>query len=60
MNRERYASELARILRELLAAGSRRDSGKMFELAEDIQHLAYDIRDEQEIPPSLQAKSSPG
>ena len=40
MNREQYAAELARILRELLAAGSKRDFDKMLELAKDIEQLA--------------------
>jgi len=41
MNREQYAAELARILRELLVAGSKRDRDKMLELANDIERLAY-------------------
>ena len=40
MNREQYAAELARILRELLAAGSARDRDKMLELAKDLEKLA--------------------
>ncbi|GAH92711.1 unnamed protein product [marine sediment metagenome] len=35
-----YSRELARILRELLAAGSKRDRDKMLELAQDIEKLA--------------------
>jgi len=35
-----YSRELARILRELLAAGSKRDIEKMLELAQDIEKLA--------------------
>ncbi len=34
-----YSRELARILRELLAAGSKRDRDKMLELANDIENL---------------------
>ena len=45
MNREQYAAELARILRELLAAGSKRDYGRMLELAKDIEQLAAASRD---------------
>ncbi|MBA7688276.1 hypothetical protein ES703_96755 [subsurface metagenome] len=45
MNREQYAAELARILRELLAAGSRQDWDKMLELAKDIERLAVASRD---------------
>jgi len=40
MNREQYAAELARILRELLDAGSRRDWDRMLELAKDLERLA--------------------
>jgi len=45
MNREQYAAELARILRELLATGSKRDFDKMLELAKDIEQLAKECRD---------------
>ena len=40
-----YSRELARILRELLAAGSARDRDKMLELAQDIEKLAMVARD---------------
>jgi len=39
MNREQYAAELARILRELLAAGAKRDWDGMLRLAKDIEQL---------------------
>ncbi|MBA7672550.1 hypothetical protein ES703_80727 [subsurface metagenome] len=45
MNREQYAAELSRILRELLSAGAKRDWDKMLELAKDIEQLANDGRD---------------
>ena len=45
MNKEQYAAELARILRELLAAGSKRDWDRMIELAKDIEQLAMASRD---------------
>jgi len=45
MNREQYAAELARILRELLAAGAKRDWEKMLELANDIEQLVSISRD---------------
>ncbi|GAH96686.1 unnamed protein product [marine sediment metagenome] len=35
-----YSRELARILRDLLAAGSKRDRDKLLELAQDIEKLA--------------------
>ncbi|MBA7688708.1 hypothetical protein ES703_97197 [subsurface metagenome] len=35
-----YSRELARILRELLAAGSKRDRDRMLKLAQDIEKLA--------------------
>ncbi|GAI68237.1 unnamed protein product [marine sediment metagenome] len=37
---DEYTRELSRILRELLAAGSKRDRDKMLELAQDIEKLA--------------------
>ena len=40
MNREQYAAELSRILRELLSAGAKRDYDRMIELAKDIEQLA--------------------
>ncbi|MBA7658247.1 hypothetical protein ES703_66196 [subsurface metagenome] len=45
MNREQYAAELARILRELLPAGAKRDYDRMLELAQDIEKLAMASRD---------------
>ncbi|MBA7672400.1 hypothetical protein ES703_80576 [subsurface metagenome] len=45
MNREQYAAELARILRELLVAGAKRDSARMIELAHATEQLAKDGRD---------------
>jgi len=45
MNREQYAAELSRILRELLPAGSRQDWDKMLELANDIENLVIAARD---------------
>jgi len=45
MNREQYAAELARILRELLAAGAKRDYGRMLELAKDLERLVAASRD---------------
>jgi len=45
MNREQYAAELARILRELLAAGVKRDYARMIELARDIEQLVMTCRD---------------
>jgi len=44
MNREQYAAELARILRELLPAGAKRDYGRMIELAKDLEELAMAAR----------------
>ncbi|GAH25894.1 unnamed protein product [marine sediment metagenome] len=35
-----YSRELSRILREILAAGSKRDRDKMLELAKDLEKLA--------------------
>lgn len=35
-----YSRELARILREILAAGSKRDRDKLLELAKDLEKLA--------------------
>lgn len=40
-----YSRELARILRDLLAAGSKRDRDKLLELAQDIEKLAMVARD---------------
>ncbi|GAJ02111.1 unnamed protein product, partial [marine sediment metagenome] len=37
---DEYSRELARILRETLAAGSARDRDKMLELAKDLEKLA--------------------
>jgi len=37
---QQYTSELARILREILAAGSARDWDRMIELAEELEQLA--------------------
>ncbi|GAI65694.1 unnamed protein product [marine sediment metagenome] len=37
---DEYSRELARILRELLSAGSARDRDKMLELAQDLEKLA--------------------
>lgn len=45
MNREQYVAELARILRDLLAAGSARDRDKLLELANDIEQLAEECGD---------------
>jgi len=45
LNREQYAAELARILRELLFAGAKRDWDKMLELAKDIEQLVMTSRD---------------
>ncbi|MBA7716253.1 hypothetical protein ES703_125322 [subsurface metagenome] len=42
---DEYTKELSRILRELLAAGSKRDFEKMLELAHDIEQLAMASRD---------------
>ncbi|GAJ12423.1 unnamed protein product, partial [marine sediment metagenome] len=39
-----YARELSRILRDLLAAGSKRDIEKMLELAQDIEKLTMVAR----------------
>lgn len=47
MNREQYAAELARILREILAAGSARDWDRMIELAQELEQLAKECRDGQ-------------
>ncbi|GAI59561.1 unnamed protein product [marine sediment metagenome] len=41
---DEYARELSRILRDLLAAGSKRDIEKMLELAQDIEKLAMVAR----------------
>ncbi|GAH95732.1 unnamed protein product [marine sediment metagenome] len=41
MDREQYTAELARILREILTAGSARDRDKMLELASDLEQLAF-------------------
>lgn len=35
-----YSRELARILREILTAGSKRDRDKLLELAKDLEKLA--------------------
>jgi len=45
MDREQYEAELARILKELLPAGSRQDWDKMLELAMDIENLVIAARD---------------
>ena len=45
MPRAQYAADLARILRELLAAGSARNWDKMLELAKDLERLAMAGRD---------------
>ncbi|MBA7672521.1 hypothetical protein ES703_80698 [subsurface metagenome] len=45
MNREQYAAELARILRELLPAGAKKDYDRMLELANDIENLVIAARD---------------
>lgn len=45
MDREQYAAELARILRELLPAGSKREWDKMLELAKDLENLVIAARD---------------
>jgi len=42
---DEYTRELSRILRELLAAGSKRDIEKMLELAKDLEKLAMIARD---------------
>ncbi|GAJ22795.1 unnamed protein product, partial [marine sediment metagenome] len=41
---DEYTRELSRILRDLLAAGSKRDIEKMLELAQDIEKLAMVAR----------------
>lgn len=40
-----YTRELARILREILAAGSRRDWDRMIEVAQELEQLAKECRD---------------
>jgi len=40
MNREQYAAELSRILRELLPAGAKRDYDRMIDLAKELEELA--------------------
>lgn len=45
MNREEYTAELARILRELLTSGAKRDWDRVLELAKDLEQLANDGRD---------------
>ena len=45
MNRGQYEAELARILRALLVAGSKRDWEKLLELANDIENLVIAARD---------------
>jgi len=42
---DEYSRELARILRELLAAGAKRDYARMIELARDIEQLVMTSRD---------------
>ncbi len=37
--------EVARILREILAAGAARDWDRMIDLAQDLEELAKDCRD---------------
>ncbi|GAI88675.1 unnamed protein product [marine sediment metagenome] len=37
---DEYSRELSRILREILAAGSKRDRDKLLELAKDLEKLA--------------------
>jgi len=37
---DEYSKELARILGEILAAGSKRDRDKLLELAKDLKNLA--------------------
>ncbi|GAJ09899.1 unnamed protein product [marine sediment metagenome] len=37
---DEYNRELSRILREILAAGSKRDRDKLLELAKDLEKLA--------------------